>query len=58
MLVRKLEYFREGGSEKHLRDIGAMLRISRDLIRDDIILRWVIARALGAEWDRALAFEG
>lgn len=58
VIVRKLEYFREGGSEKHLRDIGAMLRVSRDLIRDEIIQRWVIARALGAEWDRAVAFEG
>src|SRR5690348_5942272 len=28
VIVRKLEYFREGGSEKHLRDIRGMLNIS------------------------------
>lgn len=28
VLLRKLEYYREGGSQKHLRDIQRMLRIS------------------------------
>ncbi|TAK98920.1 MAG: hypothetical protein EPO07_11310, partial [Verrucomicrobia bacterium] len=32
VIVRKLEYFREGGSEKHLRDIRSMLAISGDQI--------------------------
>lgn len=32
VIVRKLEYFREGGSEKHLRDIRSMLSISEEQI--------------------------
>src|SRR6185436_9750238 len=32
VIVRKLEYFREGGSEKHLRDIRAIWSISGDQI--------------------------
>ena len=32
VIVRKLEYFREGGSEKHLRDIRNMAAVSGSLI--------------------------
>jgi len=32
VIVRKLEYYREGGSEKHLRDIRAMLAVSGELL--------------------------
>jgi hypothetical protein len=38
VIVRKLEYFREGGSEKHLRDIRAILNVSGDSInRNDSV---------------------
>ena len=33
VIVRKLEYYREGGSEKHLRDIRSMLDTSPELIQ-------------------------
>jgi len=32
VIVKKLEYYREGGSQKHLRDIGGVLRISGEKI--------------------------
>ena len=32
VIIRKLDYFREGGSEKHLTDIKNMLRYSGDII--------------------------
>ncbi len=32
LILKKLVYYREGGSEKHLRDIRAMLKISGDEI--------------------------
>jgi hypothetical protein len=38
VILRKLEYFQEGGSPKHLRDIEAMCRISQDII-DKSVLR-------------------
>ena len=33
VIVRTLEYYREGGSEKHLRDIRSMLDTSPELIQ-------------------------
>ena len=32
LIIRKLEFFREGGSQKHLRDIASMLEESSDAI--------------------------
>ncbi len=53
VIVRKLEFFREGGSEKHLRDIAAMLRVSGDLVRTDVVEEWATRLGLAAEWQRA-----
>jgi hypothetical protein len=52
VIVRKLQYFREGGSEKHLRDIARMLVcLEPEWNRHD--LNQLIARyGLGAEWGR------
>ena len=50
VIVRKLEFYREGGSEKHLRDIKSMLRISGELLREDVIQRWILALGLEATW--------
>ncbi len=50
VLIRKLEFFREGGSEKHVNDIRAMLRISEELIDRSVIERLVGERGLGREW--------
>ena len=50
VIVRKLEFYREGGSEKHLRDIEAMVRISRELIREDVLRRWLVATGTEKAW--------
>lgn len=50
VIVRKLEYFREGGSEKHLRDIRGMLRVSSALLDDDVLQAFLKERKLDAEW--------
>jgi hypothetical protein len=50
VIVRKLEFYREGGSEKHLRDIEGMLRVSGELIREDVLQRWMISRELEETW--------
>jgi hypothetical protein len=52
VIVRKLEFFREGGSEKHLRDIEAILRVSAELVRLPIIMDWVQQLGLGEQWAR------
>lgn len=52
VIVRKLEYFREGGSDKHLRDIaGIVAGIGKDLDRgwiEDVVKR----NELEPEWAR------
>ena len=53
VIVRKLEYFREGGSEKHLRDIRAMLHVSDEQINRADLDEWVRRRGVEAEWRRA-----
>lgn len=52
VIVRKLEYFREGGSEKHLRDIEAILRVSASTVRMDIVQEWIARLGLAMEWQR------
>ena len=47
VIVKKLEYYREGGSEKHLRDITGVLRISGEKIDRFYIKEW--AERLGLE---------
>ena len=53
VIVRKLEYFREGGSEKHLRDIRSMLEHSPDQIDRVELERLVASRGLKEAWKAA-----
>ena len=53
VIVRKLEYFREGGSDKHLRDIRAMLAVSGDQMDCRAIDDWVLKRGLESQWRQA-----
>jgi hypothetical protein len=55
VIVRKLEFHREGGSEKHLRDIAAILRLSGDGLDVVAIERLCDERGLGEAWRRARA---
>ena len=50
VILRKLEYFEEGGSEKHLRDIRSMLAISAELIDRRELERWILRRRLEPAW--------
>ncbi len=52
VILRKLEYCREGGSEKHLRDIRAMLAISGDQINHPALQNWITRLGLETEWRR------
>lgn len=57
VIVKKLEYYREGGSEKHLRDIVGVLRVQRDRIDRDYITQWTARLGLSSEWETVLARE-
>lgn len=50
VIVRKLEYFREGGSEKHLRDIRAMLAVSGETISQKDLNFWIQRQSVEAQW--------
>ncbi len=47
VILKKLEYFREGGSEKHVGDIAGILKVQQERIDRDYIA--VSARRLGLE---------
>jgi hypothetical protein len=53
VILRKLEYFREGGSEKHLRDIRGMLEVSAAQIDRALLDQWTAQLGLAAAWSRA-----
>ncbi len=52
VIVHKLEFFREGGSEKHLRDIRGMLAVTE--ADRGLIEREVERRGLADEWRRCI----
>jgi len=52
VILRKLEYFREGGSDKHLRDIRAMLAVSGDQLNRPALNEWIQRQGLETEWLR------
>ncbi|MBI2263633.1 MAG: hypothetical protein HYU64_00445 [Armatimonadetes bacterium] len=47
VIVKKMEYYREGGSEKHLRDITGILKIGGNEVDLDYVSEW--AKKLGLE---------
>jgi len=56
VIVRKLEYYREGGSDKHLRDIAAIVSVSSDQIDHSGLEEKIKTRMLTAEWQLAKNF--
>ena len=53
VILRKLEYYREGRSEKHLRDISGMLAVSGREIDMDFLEKTVKQMNLGPQWRAA-----
>jgi hypothetical protein len=52
VIVRKLEFYREGGSDKHLRDIRSMLAVSGDQVDRAALNDWIARRGLEVEWQK------
>jgi hypothetical protein len=50
VIASKLEYFREGGSEKHVRDIRSMLAVSGDRIDKSELNEWIQRRGVQEQW--------
>ncbi len=54
LILKKLEFHREGGSEKHLRDIAGILKVSGERIDRTYIAGWAKKLGLEEEWAAAL----
>jgi len=50
VILRKLQYFQEGGSEKHKTDIMGMLAISGADLDRDVLADWISQLALRDTW--------
>jgi len=57
VILRKLEYYREGESEKHLRDISSILVFSSDEIDFKMLELQINKKALEKEWKAAKGFK-
>lgn len=54
IIIGKMLYYREGGSEKHLRDITGILKISGHELDRDYIARWADELGLSEIWHAVL----
>ena len=51
MIIKKMEYYKEGGSEKHLRDVAGILKISEEIVDKNYIAEWARQLGLTEIWD-------
>lgn len=52
VIVRKLEWYRDGASDRHLDDVRAMLRVSGERADSAALQEWIARRGVEAEWQR------
>jgi hypothetical protein len=51
VIIKKMEYYKEGGSEKHLRDIAGILKISGETVDRGYIVEWAHRLELVEIWE-------
>ncbi len=56
VILRKLEYYRDSGSDRHLRDVVMMLRISGDSLDRDELDRWIRELDVHDAWRAAASY--
>jgi hypothetical protein len=54
IIISKLIYFQEGRSEKHIRDIVAMMDSSASLIDKNYLQKWIDELGLANEWQHVV----
>ena len=55
VILRKLEYYRDSGSDRHFRDVVMMLRISGESLERDELDRWVRELGVTEAWSAVAA---
>jgi hypothetical protein len=58
VIVRKLQYYAEGGSDKHLRDIAGVLKVCGDSVDLDYVTRWAANFGVAELWREVLVKVG
>lgn len=53
VILRKLEYFQASGSDRHLRDVAIMLRVSGDSVDRPELEDWIERLSLREAMERA-----
>jgi hypothetical protein len=56
VIIRKLQFYREGGSQKHLRDINRMVATLGDEWETKTLLALIESHGLQTEWHQAICF--
>lgn len=54
VIIKKMEYYKKGESEKHIRDITGILKISGEIVDYDYINQWAVRLKLKDIWDAVL----
>jgi hypothetical protein len=54
VIIRKLQYYSLGGSEKHIRDVKRMLELSSDLINTSILKERIAEYDLADCWNKVI----
>jgi hypothetical protein len=54
IIIMKMQYYRDGGSEKHLRDITGILKVSRDEVDLNYIAEWSGRLGVTDVWEMIL----
>lgn len=57
VIIRKLQCFRDSGSDRHLRDIAMMLRMSGDTVETGALGEWCQRLELTALLEQAQGFD-
>lgn len=57
VILKKLAYYKEGGSQKHLDDVNGMLNVSNALIKTPEIQKWCSELDLSDAWEECLRLE-
>jgi hypothetical protein len=55
VIIGKLIYYKEGGSDKHLRDVAGILKTNRSTVDLAYVERWVSELELAEEWRAVLS---
>lgn len=54
VIIKKMQYYKEGGSEKHLRDITGILKISGELVDYNYTTQWADRLGVSEVWEAVL----